>query len=100
MAVEMGQTSGLRDLKKDQADASPSQDRPLGTSRLRTTQEVNTLTARPQRLLTISLWSILQAESDGQHGIILKELSRESIPPEIVALLGSTGRGVCVYVIR
>lgn len=35
----------------------------------------------------ISLWSILQAESDGQHGVIFKELSCESIPPEIVTLL-------------
>lgn len=49
-----------------------------------------------QRPLTVSLWSILQAESDGQHGIILKELSRESIPPEIVTLLKSTEMSVRV----
>lgn len=49
-----------------------------------------------QRPLTVSLWSILQAESDGQHGIILEELSRESIPPEIVTLLKETEMSRCV----
>lgn len=37
--------------------------------------------------LTVSFGSILQTEGDGQHGVVLKKLRGERIPPEIVAVL-------------
>lgn len=38
--------------------------------------------------LTVSFGSIFQTEGDGEHGVILKELCGERVPPEIVAVLG------------
>jgi len=38
-------------------------------------------------LLTVSFGSIFQTERDGEHGVILKELCGEGIPPEIVTVL-------------
>lgn len=35
----------------------------------------------------VSFGSILQTEGDGEHGVILKELCGEGIPPEIVTVL-------------
>ena len=37
--------------------------------------------------LTVSLRSIFEAEGQGQGGIVLKELGRERVPPQIVAFL-------------
>lgn len=37
--------------------------------------------------LTVAFGSILQTEGDGQHGVVLKELCGEGIPPQVVALL-------------
>lgn len=38
-------------------------------------------------ILTVSFGSIFQTESDGEHGVIFKELCGEGIPPEIVTVL-------------
>lgn len=38
-------------------------------------------------VLTVALWTILQTEGDGEHGIILKELCSEGIPPQVVTVL-------------
>lgn len=37
--------------------------------------------------LTVSFGSIFQTEGDGEHGIILKKLCGERVPPKIVAVL-------------
>lgn len=37
--------------------------------------------------LTVSFGSIFQTEGDGEHGVILKELCGECVPPKIVAVL-------------
>lgn len=37
--------------------------------------------------LTVTFGPILQAESNGQHGIIFKELRSKRIPPQVIALL-------------
>ena len=80
MAAKQDKLFRTKVFKKDQG-------RPLKTSRLTKYRESVIFSQKP---LTVSLWSVLQAESDGQHGIILKELSRESVPPEIVTLLQNT----------
>lgn len=45
------------------------------------------ITSRMILFLTVTFWPILQTESDGQHGIIFKELCSKRIPPQVVALL-------------
>ena len=40
--------------------------------------------------LTVSLWPIFQAERQSQGGIVFKELSGESIPPQVITLLKHT----------
>lgn len=37
--------------------------------------------------LTVSFGSIFQTEGDGEHGVILKKLCGERVPPEIVTIL-------------
>ena len=37
--------------------------------------------------LTVSLWSILQTESESEGSIVLKELSGKGIPPQVITLL-------------
>ena len=39
------------------------------------------------RLLTVAFGSILQTESNCQHGVILKELCSKGIPPQVITLL-------------
>jgi hypothetical protein len=46
---------------------------------------------------TVSLGAILQAEGQGHGGIILKELRRERIPPEVVALLQRAA--YCIHIL-
>lgn len=36
---------------------------------------------------TVSFGTIFQTEGDGEHGVILKKLGGEGIPPEIVTVL-------------
>jgi len=38
--------------------------------------------------LTVSFWSILQTEGEGQCSILLKELCSKRIPPQTITLLG------------
>lgn len=38
-------------------------------------------------VLTVAFGSVLQAERNGQHGVIFKELCGERVPPEVVTLL-------------
>lgn len=40
-----------------------------------------------KKILTVSFGSIFQTESDGEHGVILKKLCGEGIPPKIVTVL-------------
>lgn len=43
-------------------------------------------------LLTVSFGSIFQTEGDGEHGVILKKLGGEGVPPQIVTILVEGGR--------
>lgn len=46
----------------------------------------------PSKVLTVSFGSIFQAEGDGEHGVILKKLCGERVPPQIVTILAEEGR--------
>ena len=37
--------------------------------------------------LTVSLWSVLETEGEGDDGVVLEELRGEGVPPQVVALL-------------
>lgn len=37
--------------------------------------------------LTVSFGSVFQTEGDGEHGVILKKLCGERVPPEVVTVL-------------
>lgn len=37
--------------------------------------------------LTVSLWSVLEAEGQRQRGVLLEKLCGEGVPPQAVALL-------------
>ena len=37
--------------------------------------------------LTVSLWSVLETECEGDDGVVLEELRGEGVPPQVVALL-------------
>ena len=39
------------------------------------------------RTLTVSLWSILEAEGERESGVLLKELCSEGVPPQTVTFL-------------
>ena len=38
-------------------------------------------------VLTVSLWSVLETEGEGDYGVVLEELRGEGVPPQVVALL-------------
>lgn len=46
----------------------------------------------PSKILTVAFGSIFQTEGDGEHGVILKKLCGERVPPEIVTILAEGGR--------
>lgn len=46
----------------------------------------------PSKVLTVSFGSIFQAEGDGEHGIILKKLCGERVPPQVVTILAEEAR--------
>lgn len=41
----------------------------------------------PLKGLTVSFGSIFQTEGDGEHGVVLKKLCGERVPPEIITVL-------------
>lgn len=38
-------------------------------------------------VLTVSLWPVLEAECEGEGGVVFEELRREGVPPKVVRVL-------------